>query len=116
MVVAVLIVAVVGFFVIHGKFVIPPQYPASAKAVAPANWVRTAASDDTFSVALPPSGNLTTDPQNPDAVVVNWLDPKNPAFWTPRAAPSGPMTPAWNRRPWTGLSRPWAPTSPSNPP
>ena len=53
MVVAVLIVAVVGFFVIHGKFVVPPPYPEAAKAIPPASWVRTAAGDGSFSVAFP---------------------------------------------------------------
>ncbi len=79
-VVAVLIVAVVGFFVIHGKFVVPPPYPAAAKAVPPASWVRTTAGDGSFSVAFPTVGHVSTDPQNLNGQIVNWSDPKQPAF------------------------------------
>jgi hypothetical protein len=79
-VVVVLIVAAVGFLVIHGKFVEPPPYPAAAKAIPPASWVRTAASDGSFSVAFPTAGNVSTDSKNPSAQVLSWTDPKHPAF------------------------------------
>ncbi len=79
-VVAVLIVAAVAFFVIHGKFVVPPPYPEAAKAIPPASWVRTAAVDGSFSVALPTAGTASTDPKDPNSQTVSWTDPKHPAF------------------------------------